>query len=176
MEELLALGLKALPFIIAGALGFGAAESYEHKAPWGLAHQRDRIQASIPGLTKAAQDKGAKDQWAVDKPAFDGWGKALTECRSGDHATRDATAATQSRADATASLQASAAYRLGRASCSTGGTHAVNILPTGIIPGGSGPAGGVRDDGDDFARLIGDGAFTTPAPAAVPGRGGGGHP
>lgn len=151
---------KALgPLLGAAALivaGFGAAEAYEHLAPWGLEHQRDAVRASIPAMEAAAAKAGALGQSAADKSAFDAWATQLSDCEGGAKTARDAQASAIAASDKTTSLRASAAYRLGRASC--GDPHAAVASPSSGVQSGS-----VRQPaGDDFADVFGA------APACAP--------
>lgn len=157
VARLAGFGLKALPFVLAFGVGFGAAESYEHKAPWGLTHQRDRAVASIPGKEAVARAAGIAAQVAADKPAFAQWSATLAACRS-------TSAQAVADADAFTSNQARAAYRLGLKSC--GVAHA-SADPVAATDPASDPSG-VREPSDDFAFLYRGGAFT---PAVVPGSG-----
>lgn len=60
MSALLAAAARLLapllPYIIASALGFGAAEVYEHRAPWGLSHQVAHATADRDAWRQAQAD------------------------------------------------------------------------------------------------------------------------
>lgn len=147
---------KLLGPIIGGvaifAVGFGAAEIYEHRAPWSLAHQRDHLRdVVVPQARKDGEAAGIKSQAAADKAAFNKWDAALKACRDAAKAARDAEAAKIAAADKFTSAQASAAYRLGRASC---GAHDANPNPP---PGPVAALGVLRDD-TDFASAFGGSA------------------
>ena len=134
------LGALAL---VAG--GFGAGEAYEHTAPWGLEAQRDAARASVLTAEANAAKAGAAGQAAADKSAFDQWAARLDACQASVKTSRDDQASAITAAEKNTSLQASAAYRLGRASC--GAPNAPSPPP------GSGPRpAGVRNaPSDDFA-------------------------
>lgn len=159
--------LKAGGLLIAGAasiaVGFAAGEAWEHGSPWGLAAQRDKLKASIPGKVAQGRQDGADAQAAADKPAFAKWSTDLAACRAGRAA--DATAASKdlARASTFASTQATAAYRLGRSTCGA---------KTDATPSTGGPIavpGGVRDPGADFRSLFSAGAYTPAGAGPVSG-------
>jgi hypothetical protein len=89
---------KLLPALVgagmAVAIGFAAAETYEHKAPWGLAHRRDAAVARA-------------DAW---RKSSDAWSAAALGWRSSFHA-----AETVRRIE---TRQAIAAVEAGAAQCS----------------------------------------------------------
>lgn len=151
------------------AFGFAAAEAWEHRPPQGfplsivgqgLKTQRDRLAASIPAIKVAARQEGMTAQANADRPAFDKWSAALKTCDAQRTADRDAAAAAIDRARASSSSQASAAYRLGRATCGA---------PNAASPSPAGPpvAGSVRD-APDFRSIFGAGAYTPAAGGSVP--------
>jgi hypothetical protein len=154
-----------LGFVAAGAVGFAAAETYEHKVPWGLSHKLAREIAGEPAKMAAARDKGIADQSASDQTAFGKWSAALDACWA-EKAERNMSTDTQSRAAVFTSIQASTAYKLGRASCG------VPNATQGSSPGGA-AAGGLRSSPDDFSGIFAAGAFAPKGPAAVPGGSGG---
>lgn len=159
-ELIAALGkyaLKALPFAACAVAAVIATETFEHQAPWGMAHALSREIAAEPAKLAAAKKEGIDAQAATDRASFQAWSSSLEACNSARSAAQEAAAAAQSRADAQTSTQASAAYRLGRATC---GGNANASTPSHPMPGAPGAAGGVRDDGDDFADAFGSGSFT----------------
>jgi hypothetical protein len=158
--------LKALPFIAAAAVGFSAAESYEHKAPWGLQHQAKHARADL----KVADDALARAtaQLYRDVGSFGLWREALDSCRADQIKARDAAADSVTQDSAFTQSQARTAFRLGLAGCKGAAANATAIHPSGAatvaVPGSSGSpisvvsSLGVRDDGDDLASLIAAGA------------------
>lgn len=156
--------------LIAGAVafgvGFGACEAYEHKAPWGLAHQRDKLRDSIPGKIAEGKAAGIKAQADADKAAFGQWSASLAECRAARENDTNGAARDLDKARAFTSSQAAAAYRLGRATCSGGG----NAKKTDPATGGGQPGdGGVRPPAD-FRTIFGGGAVAAPEAHPLPAR------
>lgn len=147
-------------FLAAAAVGFAAAETYEHKVPWGLKH---KLTAAVNQQTNR-YNNGVRDgivsQVAADKTVFDAWARRVAKADSDLLDARNATADALTRAQANTSKQASAAYNLGRATCGAA-THAT---PSTSQPGADRPPGSVLYDGQsgDFADLIAAGAYTAP--------------
>lgn len=154
-----------LPYIAIAAVGFGAAEGWEHRKhesfPLSLLGQGLKAQlvaekASEPAKLAAAQQAGADAQAKSDKAAFSQWSAALQKCTADAKATRDSSAQDLVSAEKFATVQSSAAYRLGRASCGAP-SHGPSSSP-GAQPGAQ--PGGVRNPPDDLSALVGAGAFT----------------
>lgn len=150
------LASKMLGPLIAGAVvfgtGFTAAEVYEHKIPWGLAHQRDKLRDSIPGVKAAAYKDGAGAQAKADQDGFNKWSAALTACEAKGVAGRDADASALTQLQKFGSTQAAQAYKLGRASCEP--SHA-QVSPSG---GHAAPAGVPAPR--DVRTIVSGGAYT----------------
>jgi hypothetical protein len=155
-------------FIACAAVGFGAAEAYEHrgKTPkplsWaigqGLRYQRDQITAGIPAQLAKARQAGADAQAKADKPEFDKWSAALMQCREARQADTAKETDALSRAATFASTQTSVAYRLGRASCGvTDNAQNPNHAGGGPAPGGVRPQAAA---GADFRTIFASGAYT----------------
>lgn len=147
---------KLLPLAIGATVlfgvGFGAAEVYEHSAPWGLRAQRDRIRDSIPEKTRLAFEAGVTAQAQADAPAFAQWRTNLSKCEAARDAARNEAAGAIADANAIARTEAARAFRLGRATC--GATDA-----TSPSPGPSPDAGGLLAD-DDLLESYRPGSFT----------------
>lgn len=144
-------------FLIAGSIGFAAAETYEHKAPWGLSH---KLTAAIVQQTNRYNNgvhDGIVAQIAADKAVFALWAKRVDQDDRIAADARSAAADALARADANTSKQASAAYNLGRATC--GASH-VPSQPS--RPGPDHPAASVLYGGQsgDFSDLVAAGAYT----------------
>lgn len=153
-----------LPFIAIGAVGFGVAEGWEHRPHQGfplmllgqgLKAQLVAEKASEPAKLAKAEQDGANAQALADKAAFGKWDAALKKCSADAKAARDGAAEDLGASEKFANTQASAAYRLGRASC---GDPAHASSPPRPSPGGQ--PGSVRDASDDLSALVGAGAFT----------------
>ena len=143
------------------AVGVGMGEAYEHKAPWGLEAQRDAARAALPKARAAGYKDGSDAQAALDKTAFDQWAADLNSCRADAKATRDAQAQAIAANAKFTSAQASAAYRLGRASCGDPNAPASDHAPPG--------PGGVLHSGGDFLDDFAPAAYTPGGQAPVPG-------
>lgn len=162
---------KLLPVIIGATVffgsGFGAGELYEYKAPWGLYAQRnklrDRLDAEIPAAHRLGFAEGLKAQVAADAKAFVQWGDVLKSCRIETKAARDAAALSQKKLESFASAQASASFRLGRATCGKS-TNAPATLPGSPPPPPAGPIvpGRLPAPGpdDDLGAIANSGAVT----------------
>lgn len=139
---------------IVAAVGFGAAEVYEHKAPWGLMAQRDRLRDSIPGIRDKAWKDGAMAQFKTDEYTINTkWRPALEKCESLRTEASKNAAAQLDRRVADNATSRTAAYRLGQATC--GANNAKTPTP------GSGAASpvGVLDDSDDLASILSAAAY-----------------
>ena len=167
-----------LGFIVAAAIGFGAAEAWEHHthptifgfAPFGqsLSTQLADEKASEPAKLQLATQAGIAQQTKSDAVAFANWKAALDTANATATSARDAAAQAAQQAQAATSKQASAAYQLGRATC--GAPPNATLSGSSVPSGGNLPSGGVRDAGaDDFATLFAAGAYAPAAQAAVPG-------
>lgn len=152
--------------LVAGAVamgaGFAASELYEHAAPWGLKAQLMAEVRKEPALVNQGQVAGVKQQAASDASAFASWQSSLNACNATLASNRDIAATAIVQNDKSSSQQASAAYQMGRASC-TGAPNAPSPPPAA-----GGHAGGVPDDHTDFADAFAPGAFATAPAAAVP--------
>jgi hypothetical protein len=133
------------------AAGFGAAEMYERKLPWGLGHRLEKLQNSVDQKVVAALKQGHTEQLAYDTHIIDtSWRPALRQCQS------EKLAASQNEADYLDEIKAAgaasrdAAYRLGAASCK-GAQHA----STSTGGRSSAPAQRLRDDVDLRDTLAG---------------------
>lgn len=168
-----------LGLIAAAAVGFGAAESWEHTnhpaifgwSPFGqsLGTQLASEKAAEPAKLAAATKAGIAQQTASDATAFAKWGDAVKTANQTATDARNAAAQAANQAAAATSKQASAAYQLGRATC---GAPTNASSPT-VAPGGASPSGGVHDaPGDDFATLFAAGAYAPAAAGPVPAGGG----
>ena len=155
-----------LGFIAAAAVGFAAAETWEHTnhpsifgwSPFGqsLGTQLATEKAAEPAKLAAATKAGIAQQTASDATAFAKWGDAVKTANQTAADARNAAAAAGAKAAAATSKQASAAYQLGRATCGA----STNANPSPGAVGGAPAAGGVRDaPGDDFATLFAAGAY-----------------
>lgn len=154
------VGAAALAALV---LGFGAAEGLEHAQTkplllrWtgkSLARQWADDRATFPARLQAAAQAGADKQANADKPAFDDWAARLKECNRLRTEERDHAAAQLEAAEKSTINQASANYRLGRATC--GGSHAP--APSGGT-GRPDPIGLRPSQGPDLRALLAPGAY-----------------
>ncbi len=167
-----------LGFIAAAAVGFAAAETWEHTnhpsvlgwSPFGqsLSTQLTAEKAAEPAKLTAATKVGIAQQTASDAATFAQWGNAVKTANQTATDARNAAAAAAAQASAATSKQASAAYQLGRATCGA----STNANPSPAAVGGAPAAGSVRDaPGDDFATLFAAGAYAPATPVPVSGGG-----
>lgn len=174
-------------FIVVAALGFGAAELFEHRSPgptitvpvvgWkitpfgeSLAAQLTDYKAAEPARLAAAQAAGVKQQAASDAPAFAQWQASLTAAQADTKTARDTGAAALAKTDTTTANQAAEAFRLGRATCETANAPPA---PGPVVPCAP---GSVCKPADDFADTFNPGAYAPASQAPVSGGGGGAHP
>lgn len=159
-------------FLVAAAVGFGAAEALEHRGPGPTVHlpfgvawhpfgesleaKLDDYIAAMPAKVEAARKAGLNQQSAADAPYFAAWAKHVAELDADLKRARDDAAKAVTRQDQFTNVQAAQAFRLGQASC--GATNAIPSV-TGA-PGAPAAPGGVPNGAGDFAALFEPGAFT----------------
>lgn len=145
--------LKALPWILVFALGFGAAEVYEHKAPWGMKAQRDDLLADLGETRQAA------DSWKNNR---DGWVTYAEKVLEPEVvACRDAAASRVNAASDERAAAASRAFDNGFAAGRTAGRRSCGAPDATPDPAGAGQPvpGGVQPSGQTLAGRWADGAY-----------------
>lgn len=152
------LQLRLLGAAATLAAGFAAAEIYEHQVPWGLGPKLERLRLSLPARDAERYTTGARDQRARDQAIVDNsWRPALRLCES-NRLVASQTAATSIDAERdAASRSSSAAYRLGRASCTGVKTSGTSSTST---PGSPAPV--VMPGDEDIRNLVASGLGRAP--------------
>jgi hypothetical protein len=135
---------------VAAALGFAAAETYEHTVPWGLGPQKERLLKSIASREAEAFKKGAQAQFRLDEGEFRKWDLALQACNTTRSAESQEHARQTTELKSSSTISRTTAYRLGRASCGVPNA----TPPTGISPS----AGSVRND-EELRTILGPAAY-----------------